>query len=83
MQSFKVYRPTYSIQCAIEGTIVPGAKCLVVEDVISSGGSVLETVAALKKEGLEVDLVVVFLDREQGGEKNLRERGITAIRYYV
>ena len=50
------------------------------EDVVSSGGSILETVAALREEGLVVDLVVIFLDREQGGERNLRERGITAIR---
>jgi uridine monophosphate synthetase len=70
---------TYGTKRAIEGTIVPGAKCLIVEDVISSGGSVLETVAALQREGLEVRVAVILLDREQGGVKKLRDWGITAV----
>ena len=60
--------------------IVEWARCLIIEDVISSGGSVLETVASLEKEGIVVELAVVLLNREQGGERNLRERGITCIR---
>ena len=40
----------------------------------------LETVATLEREGVIVELAVTLLDREQGGEKNLRDRGITAIR---
>ena len=59
---------------------MPGAYCLVVEDVISSGGSILETVASLEKEGILVKMAVVLLDREQGADRNLRERGIIAIR---
>ena len=50
------------------------------EDVISSGGSVLETVAALEREGVAVEMAVVLLDREQGAARNLRERGITPVR---
>ena len=40
----------------------------------------LETVASLQGAGLVVELVVVLLDREQGGERNLRDRGISVIR---
>ena len=38
----------------IEGRLEPGQKVVVVEDLISTGGSVLETVDALKEEGAEV-----------------------------
>lgn len=64
----------------MEGTIVQGTRCLVVEDVISTGGSVLQTAQALRGEGLVVDTAVVLVDRQQGGEGNLRENGITACR---
>lgn len=42
----------------IEGDISQGSKCIVVEDLISTGGSALKAVEALKEEGLEVLAVV-------------------------
>lgn len=44
--------------------------------IIQTGGSILETVVSLRKEGLIVQDVVVVLDREQGGIKNLENLGI-------
>jgi len=55
----------------IEGIFEAGQKCLVVEDVITSGQSVFETVIPLMHEGLVVEEVVVLVDREQGGKKFL------------
>ncbi|GAB1306159.1 orotate phosphoribosyltransferase [Bacillus sp. FSL R5-0820] len=45
----------------IEGAISPGQKVVVVEDLISTGGSVLEVVAALEEEGCDVlGVVAIF-----------------------
>lgn len=60
----------------VEGTINPGDTCLIIEDVVTSGSSVLETVEVLQREGLKVTDAIVLLDREQGGKDKLQSHGI-------
>lgn len=59
-----------------EGVFTKGKKCLVIEDVITSGQSILETVTALENEGLIVQDVAVLVDREQGGRELLESKGV-------
>lgn len=48
-----------------------GKKVVLIEDVVTSGKSLLETAQALREKGLIVNNSIAFLDRNQGGVANL------------
>lgn len=52
-----------------------GKPCIVVEDVTTTGSSVLEALTKLEKNGIKVSQVVIILDREKGALKMLRDNG--------
>ncbi|GBP75187.1 Uridine 5'-monophosphate synthase [Eumeta japonica] len=67
---------SYGTKKTIEGHYKAGQSCLIIEDVVTSGSSVLETVKDLKAEGLVIEDVIVILDREQGGSQNIDSNGM-------
>lgn len=59
----------------IEGRWSIGQTVVVVDDLITSGDSIMETIATVKSAGLKVSDAVVLIDREQGGREMLWEQG--------
>jgi len=60
----------------VEGAIRPGLRALVVDDLVTTGGSMLAAVEALRRLGCRVDDALVLVDRQEGGAANLIERGV-------
>lgn len=66
----------HGLKREIEGVYSAGQRCVVVEDLITSGSSILETVEPMRREGLIARDALLLIDREQGGRENLQEEGI-------
>lgn len=61
----------------VEGPVQPGQRVIIVEDVITSGGSALKAVDAAEAFGLKVEGVIGIIDRLAGGAEAFSRRGIT------
>ena len=67
----------YGTKKLIEGKFTAGETVVVLDDLVTTGGSKIEAMAPLTDAGLTVTDVVVLVDREQGGRKELAEHGLT------
>ena len=64
----------------IEGSFQPGERAVVVDDVLTSGGSLLKAVAAARGAGLVVTHALVIVDRkEQDGRRKVEAEGLTLV----
>ena len=64
----------HGIPAKVEGEFVAGDKVVVVDDVITTGGSTIKAIEAVQKLGLEVAKVVVLVDREEmNGRQNIEK----------
>jgi orotate phosphoribosyltransferase len=63
----------------IEGILYPGDKVLLVDDLVTSGGSLLNAVNAIVAEGGAVENALVLIDREEGGREALHEKKIALV----
>ena len=59
----------------VEGVFSPREKAIIIEDLVTKGGSVLRAIEVLEQVGLTVTDVAVLIDREQGGRERLLDRG--------
>ncbi len=64
----------HGLQRRVEGPLLDpaGERCLIVEDVVTTGGSTLQAIEAVRAEGHAVVGVVAVLDRLAGGDAAIR-----------
>lgn len=60
----------------VEGPVGPGDQVVIVEDVITTGGSSLKAIEYAQEFGLIVDRVIAIVDRQCGGEEKFADIGI-------
>lgn len=63
----------------IEGDDVNNKKVLIIEDVTTSGGSVIESIRILKRNNAILDKVIVVVDRENGAKEKVRDLNLELI----
>jgi len=64
-------RKEHGLQRWVEGPVEPGARCLVVEDTVTTGGSTVGALERIREQGLEVAAVLGVVDRLAGGGERI------------
>jgi orotate phosphoribosyltransferase len=59
----------------VEGPVQPGQRCVIVEDVVTTGGSSLLAIERVEAFGMKVQGVIAIVDRLEGGADAFRSRG--------
>lgn len=81
IQAFSVRKEAkgHGTKRRIEGNFAPGQPVVVVEDVITTGGSAVQAIEAVEAEGGRVVGVLAVVDREEGGRGAIEGRGIEVV----
>jgi orotate phosphoribosyltransferase len=66
----------YGTANRLEGVYAAGQRVCVVEDVVTSGGALLDAVAALREAELDVCAAICVVDREEGGAEAIAAAGV-------
>ncbi len=59
----------------IEGGVETGDRVVVIDDVITTGGSAIQAIEKAEESGLEIFKVIILVDREEGGRENIIKKG--------
>jgi orotate phosphoribosyltransferase len=73
----------HGIQTQIDGNCTPGTRVVLVEDVTTTGASIMRAVEAVRAIGCEVDTVLTVVDRLEGARENLSAERIRLIPLYT
>src|SRR5438067_3069251 len=63
----------------IEGNFSSGDSVVVVDDVITTGGSTIQAIEAIEEAGGQIAFDIVLVDREEGGRANIEKRGYKVV----
>ena len=59
-----------------EGADLRGKEVIIVEDVVSSGGAILDALTMLNADGVKPSIAICVIDRETGGNEALEKHGV-------
>jgi orotate phosphoribosyltransferase len=81
VQAFSVRKAAkeHGTRQTIEGNFAPGDPVVVVEDVLTTGGSALQAIDAIRSAGGHIQGVLVVVDREQGGRAAVENAGLAVV----
>lgn len=65
----------YGTSKQLEGKLEPGDRVVILEDVATTGGQVLEAAAVIKEIGATVVRIIATIDREEGARENIEAAG--------
>jgi orotate phosphoribosyltransferase len=68
---------TYGTGKQIEGTWSAGQRAVAIDDLITSGDSLLQGIATLEEADIQVSDAIVLIDRQQGGRETMANSGYT------
>ncbi|MHB0866357.1 MAG: orotate phosphoribosyltransferase [Thermoleophilia bacterium] len=60
----------------LEGPVVAGSRVAVIDDVVTSGGSIIRAIEISRDEGLLPEVAYTLVDREEGGAENIARTGV-------
>ena len=66
----------YGLGRQVEGAVKPGWRVVLIDDLVTTGASVISAIEAVRGLGCVVSDAVVLVDRLEGAQKNLREVGV-------
>ena len=66
-----------------EGAELTGKKILIVEDIVTSGGAIIDAARMLRADGLIADKALCVIDRETGGREKLNTAGIALLSLFT
>jgi orotate phosphoribosyltransferase len=66
---------SYGTKKILEGDYQENDKCVIIEDVITTGGSILDTISILEEHHIKVTDIITLIDRQQGGVDMLNDKG--------
>ncbi len=86
VQTFTVRKAAkeHGLKKRIEGNFSAGNSVVVIDDVITTGGSTLQAIDAVEAEGGKVAFVLVLVDRqEQSGRESIEARGLKVVSFFT
>ena len=61
----------YGTAKMVEGRLNPGQRVMIVEDVVTTGGQVLEAAKTLSHAGATIEFILAVIDHQEGGMENI------------